>query len=213
VKLVATSDTHFAFGPMEDGDVFLHAGDAMYSGYVTEWARTVESFAAQPHKTKILVPGNHDIHIQVYPGPALAELRAVGVEVLGIPHTNTKTTLPNGMTVGGCPFVSNLPRWAFNEDETFVWQYLEAMGRVDILVAHSPPRGCLDRGAGNGGHYGLGALRKYITRYQPSVLICGHVHEQYGHSRLERTDVYNVSHCNLDYKQVNPPIVLEFPDA
>jgi predicted phosphodiesterase len=63
MRLVATSDTHFDFPPefVPDGDVFLHCGDLMYTGYPDEWKGRVESLAALPHKLKILVPGNHDV--------------------------------------------------------------------------------------------------------------------------------------------------------
>jgi Icc-related predicted phosphoesterase len=209
MKLIATSDTHFPFEDFGPADVFVHAGDAMYTGYINEWFPTVDSFEKQSAPLKIFVPGNHDIHVEVYPGPALAELRKAGVTVVGVPHTSPTVDLPNGMKLGGCPYVTNLPRWAFNRDEGAIWEYLEGMGRVNILVAHSPPRAILDRGAGNGGHYGLQALRKYINKYQPEYVICGHVHERYGSQKIDRTMVYNVSRCDLDYQQVNPPLILE----
>lgn len=218
MRIVATSDTHFPLSrakvDIPAGDVFVLAGDFMYSGYLDEWHSRVEALSKLPHPLKILVPGNHDLHIQLFAGPALAELRAAGVTVVGPPSRkyHNKIVLPNGMTLGGCPYVSNLPGWAFNVDEDTVWGYLDTMGRVDILVAHSPPRAALDRAAGNGGHCGLQALRKYITRYQPDKLICGHVHEGYGRMMVDRTEVINVSMCNIQYEMVNAPVVLDFPD-
>ena len=216
MRIVATSDTHFPINPLKvpKGDVFVLAGDMMYTGYLGEWFPRIDAIAQLDHPLKILVPGNHDIHLQHYPGPALGELRARGITVVGPPSTKyaNKITLPNGMTLGACPYVTNLPRWAFNADETFIWDYLDTMGRVDILVAHSPPRGCLDRGDSPGSHWGTAALRKYITRYQPELLICGHVHEGYGTMKVERTTVANVANCDVDYEQVNPPMVFDFPE-
>ena len=86
MRLVVTSDTHFNFPPdfVPDGDVFLHCGDLMYTGYPDEWAGRVASLAALPHKQKIIVPGNHDLHISNYAGPALQDLRRAGVTVIGI---------------------------------------------------------------------------------------------------------------------------------
>jgi Icc-related predicted phosphoesterase len=210
MRLVATADTHFPVDPelIPDGDVFVLAGDFMYSGYIGEWYPRLDAIAALPHEHKIVVCGNHDIHVQNYAGPALAEMRKAGIRVLGFPSKmSPKMDLPNGMTMGGSPFVHNLPGWAFNNDETAVWAYLDDMGRVDILVSHSPPRGLLDRGTGHGGHFGMAALRKYINRFQPDMFICGHVHEGYGTVKEGRTLVANVAHCDLDYKTVNPPMV------
>jgi Icc-related predicted phosphoesterase len=105
--------------------------------------------------------------------------------------------------------VTNLQGWAFNADEESIWKHLDAMGRVDILVAHSPPRGLLDRVDRGAGHIGLASLRKYITKYQPRYVICGHVHEGYGIIKEGTTEVINVSMCDSGYNMVNPPWVLE----
>lgn len=213
MKLVATADTHFHIDPatIPAGDVFVLAGDFMYSGYLSEWHSRVEALSKLPHPLKIVVGGNHDRHLELYAGPALAELRNAGVTVVGPPSRKYgyKIELPNGMTLGGCPYVTNLGGWAFNSDEDAIWGHLDTMGRVDILVSHSPPKALLDRGHGNGGHFGLQALRKYMVKFQPKMIICGHVHEGYGHIKSDGVDVYNVAHCDLDYKMVNPPMVFD----
>jgi Icc-related predicted phosphoesterase len=210
VKIVATSDTHFAFGVLPEGDVLIHAGDALYSGNAGEWNKFVESMSRQPHKEKLYVPGNHDFYPYYYEGPAKAELRSAGVWNL-YPKSYT---LRNGWRVIGCPFTSGLHGWAYpQDDQQKIYDYLKSHGRADIVVSHAPPAGVLDRGAhAHGGHYGLQALRKYIVEYQPAIVICGHVHEGYGHQKVDRTDVYNVCMCDLDYKQSNKPIIIEIPD-
>lgn len=208
MRIVATADTHFVFDKDDypAGDVFVHAGDFMYSGYLDEWHARVASFAALEYEHKILVPGNHDIHLEKYAGPALQDLRKAGVDVVGPPSKKYfhKIALPNGMTLGGCPYVTDLPGWAFNWDEDSIWGFLDTMGRVDVLVAHSPPAGLLD-----GRHYGTKALRKYIYKFEPQLLICGHVHESYGTKQCGKTLVANVARCNGDYEQVNPPMVFD----
>jgi len=63
---------------------------------------------------------------------------------------------------------------------------------VSVLVTHPPPRGTLDRVMGRF-HSGSRALRELARKYQPSLLICGHIHEETGATFLGRTLVVNCS--------------------
>lgn len=211
MRLVVTSDTHFNFPPefVPDGDVFLHCGDLMYTGYFDEWYGRVESLASLPHKQKIFVPGNHDLHIDVFSGPALQDLRRIGVTVLGIERgVKPYAELPNGMTVLGLPWVKNLPRWAWNKTEEEVAEILAYHGRHRIVASHSPPAGILD---GIGENYGIRAYRSYIKRFQPEYWFCGHIHECHGEAIVDGCQVYNVCAQNREYtKFANAPTVIDF---
>lgn len=211
MRLVATSDTHkkvdIAFIP--DGDVFVHAGDLMTTGYPDDWKEQLEWLAALPHKKKLYIPGNHDFHIQVYPGPALQELRKAGVTVIGLPGNDRFAyhILENGMMLLGLPFVKNLPRWAFNQEESEVEDYLNRMPGCAIVVSHSPIYKILD---GDGTfHAGMRCYRKYLEKYNPRYWIHGHIHEAYGHERIGNTDVYNVAMCDRQHNHVNQPLILD----
>ncbi|MCS7234913.1 MAG: metallophosphoesterase [Armatimonadota bacterium] len=69
---------------------------------------------------------------------------------------------------------------------------------TDVLVVHEPPRGVLDR-AWNGAHIGSGAVRDYVERHRPRVVVCGHVHESPGIARLGPTTVVNCTMGNDRY--------------
>lgn len=208
MRIVATSDTHkkvdISFIP--DGDVFIHAGDLMTTGYVSEWYEQLEWLAALPHKKKIYVPGNHDFHVEVYTGPALQELRAIGVTVLGIPSNQNFYTINirKDISVLGLPFVKNLPRWAFNSTEEQVSYHLENMPRADIVVSHSPIANILD-----GYGCGFDCYAEYCELHSPKYWIHGHIHERYGSDVYLDTQVYNVAMCDRRHNHVNPPIVLD----
>lgn len=211
MKLIATADTHFPLTNIDmfpEGDVLIIAGDFMYAGNEREWYPRLEALekliSVRGYKHTLFVPGNHDLFFQHYTGPCIQELKKIGVT----PLTPTKPTVKiDSVRFGGCPFVTNLPNWAYNADEDTIWGYLDSLGRRDVLIAHSPPRGVLD--SDGRGNYGTAALRKYIHKFEPSVVICGHVHEGYGTQVIGHTRVYNVAMCDSKYKQVNPPMEIE----
>lgn len=216
MRLVATSDTHFEVDitRIPDGDVFVHAGDLMDRGYPDEWDSCLAWLADLPHPHKYLVPGNHDFHLWLYPGPAIQDLRSVGVMVLGHPlGDHDLDILPNGMTIGGSPWVINLQRWAFNASEEEIAAYMDKLGPVDIMVTHNPIYGILDlvRYAKRGceRNTGVKTYRDYLNTNKPQYWIHGHIHEQYGFEQVDETMVYNASMCDIRYEHRNPPFVID----
>jgi Icc-related predicted phosphoesterase len=189
----------------------------MRTGYPDDFAKNLEWLRALPHKIKLYVPGNHDFHLQVYPGPALQELREAGVWVIGLPGNKNYATykLPNGMSVLGLPFVKNLPRWAFNSNEEAIWNYIKAMGPHDIVLSHAPAYGVLDRvpeRVGDGyrtKHTGIESYAAYAKVYKPKHWFHGHIHEDYGTMQFRDTLFHNVAMCDRSYQHANAPAVLD----
>lgn len=180
----------------------------MYTGYVDEWAPLVTSLATVKTKSKILVPGNHDFHIDNYMGIAKAQLR----KEANVKLTNGISLLPNKMKLLSIPYVTGLKGWAFNVEEEWLEEYLElaiyGQEPPDIVVSHSPPYRILDKG---NDHFGSLALNKWFYKLKnaPLVWICGHVHECYGSKKIDDCRFYNVAHCNDKYEQTNPPVIIE----
>lgn len=221
MKIVATSDTHYVpTMPIPDGDVFIHAGDLMTSGYPKEWEERVEWLAQLPHKVKIYVPGNHDFHMMVYPGPALQDMWRAGVTVVGLPGNTHYASyeLPNGMKLLGLPFVTDLPRWAFNATEEEIKNYLDTVWggskKYDIVVSHSPVRSILDFADNKQRCVGIVSYldifhKKAAMGVQPSVWINGHIHERYGSQEYCGCTFYDVAMCDRKYEHANPPVEIE----
>jgi len=63
IRIVAISDTHNQHDELElpEGNILVHCGDFTNTGSYPEILLFVRWFAAQPHPTKLLVFGNHDI--------------------------------------------------------------------------------------------------------------------------------------------------------
>jgi uncharacterized protein len=63
--------------------------------------------------------------------------------------------------------------------------------RVRIFCPHSPPYGTACDSLRSGWHVGSPALRAFIDREQPDLLLCGHIHEARGLDEVGRTRVVN----------------------
>jgi Icc-related predicted phosphoesterase len=62
-----------------------------------------------------------------------------------------------------------------------------------VMVAHPPPRGILDE-AFNRFHAGSNGLYRFIRKYRPRLLFCGHIHESAGTAVIDSSVVVN---CNI----------------
>ena len=74
IRIVCVSDTHGFEGqlpPVPPGDLLIHCGDFAPDGGSTVRLRAVEAFdqwlAAQPHKVKLVIRGNHDPRSATFP--------------------------------------------------------------------------------------------------------------------------------------------------
>jgi uncharacterized protein len=70
------------------------------------------------------------------------------------------------------------------------WQYkwlVKRLRKTDVLVTHCPPRGINDHE--DPAHIGIDALRKWVDRVQPRVLIHGHTYPRTPLARCGRTRI------------------------
>ena len=59
-----------------------------------------------------------------------------------------------------------------------------------VFVPHAPPHGCVDL-TGSRTHAGSRAVREFIERSRPALVVCGHIHEARGQERLGDSLVVN----------------------
>ncbi len=127
---------------------------------------------------KIGVYGNHDS------GSYMSEL--------GIWDMHMKIWDYGGLRFGG---FQGCVRYKPNPDAIMYTQeealrLMEDFPKVDIFICHCPPRGINDEQ--EVAHQGFDALRNYIDKYSPKVLLHGHTYpnedtvvKQYGNTRIE----------------------------
>ena len=80
--------------------------------------------------------------------------------------------------------------WELTEDE--IMKILEQNYRPgDVILSHVPPRDTKADRTHSGLHVGSKALREFIERNQPSLVVTGHIHEARSVDRVGKTVIVN----------------------
>jgi Icc-related predicted phosphoesterase len=195
LRLVVISDTHGYEesltpdgGMLPQGDILLHLGDFAIDSSMKKKAKAIENFdawlARQPHRTKIVLRGNHD--------PFSVQFPLSGANYFSKPKS---IAIDGKITVTLVPYTS--PR-----NLSSSWRNLPMF--CDILASHSPPHRVLDK-CYNGVNAGCSSLRTKVERMvagPPHLWLCGHIHEGRGAEKVafglssRETMVVNVSNAN-----------------
>ena len=165
-------------------DVLLLGGDITDFGSPNDAERVVRMLESRPGRI-FAVAGNCD--------SAGVEERLVSLGV---------SLFQRGVTVDGVGFqgLSAMPPWRaemyhFGEEELGAaldagYRQLAAPAR-HVVLSHPPPRATRIDHTHRGHNVGSTALREFIDRLQPDLVVCGHIHEGRGVEQLGRTVVVN----------------------
>ncbi len=93
--------------------------------------------------------------------------------------------------IGGTFLLPFESRLRFSE-KSYVSNPYSFFQDVAVMVVHPPPRGVLDKAFGRF-HSGSPAVRELVLRNKPSLLLCGHIHENTGWGYLRNTLIVNCS--------------------
>ena len=200
VSVVCVSDTHNCQPVLPDGDILIHTGDLTQSGSYGELQATVDWLLAQPHATKIVIAGNHDLFLDTSysrrgSGTTAATTATATTsgnnaedrtvhwgDIIYLQNTETTVTCANGrrLRVYGSPYSPRHGNWAFQYPRSEnVWNGQVPDG-TDILITHGPPRSHLDLL-----HLGCVHLLRELWRVRPRLHVFGHVHEGAGTEWLQ----------------------------
>lgn len=188
MRLLCISDIHGRQKPLAkilrrepDADLILLAGDLTRHGTPDDVRAIIG--AARDHSPHVAaVAGNSD---SAEIDAALAE---EGVALHGC-RRNVK-----GLELIGLSAVSKGFPWHYRFSESIYSDLLEEATNghdsVPLLVTHTPPWGMLDL-TSLGIRAGSRAVRQWVDRHQPRLVVCGHIHESQGHMRQGGTTVVN----------------------
>jgi len=207
-RVVCLSDTHNRQGfDVPDGDILIHAGDLTGRGTLPEITAVDEWLGRLPHRHKIVIAGNHDFLFEE--NSALARSLITNATYL-----QDSAAEAEGFKIWGSPWQPWFYDWAFNlrRGEALREKWAMIPEGTDILVTHGPPMGILDE-TDHGERAGCQDLRDRIAGMSapPRLHVFGHIHEAYGIERARRTTYVNASVCDLSYRPVNAPIVIDLP--
>jgi len=222
MRIVCISDTHTLQKGMKHsipfGDVLLHAGDVMDSGYDPQdiWY-FVNWFGELPHKHKIFIAGNHDRWFENRPEHAKQFVDDKNKELVerGLPpitYLFDEEIVIDGLKFYGSPWQPEFCNWAFNlyrgPDLQQVWAKIP--DDTDVLITHGPPMGILDFTEYDKESVGCEMLMERINKVKPMLHLFGHIHEAYGVEEKDGTIFCNASICTLRYHPINKPFVFDF---
>jgi Icc-related predicted phosphoesterase len=189
VRLLAFSDLHCDLGRAAklvemsaDADVVIGAGD--FASIHEGLEETIGALAGIDTPT-LLVPGNNETE------QALRDAAAAW---------SAATVLHGeGTTVDGAEFFglgAGIPvtpwDWSFDLSDEDAAPMLTDCPAGAVLIVHSPPQGHVDV-SGAGDHLGSAAILEAIEARQPSLAVCGHIHESWGtESQVGSTRIVNL---------------------
>lgn len=223
MKIVCISDTHTQLNLVDvpDGDILVHAGDALNRGLKWELIEFLDEYETLPHKHKIYVPGNHDWITEKDEPFCRKEC-----EDRGIIYLNDSGINIEGIEFWGSGVTPRFGHWAWNRDsgrqghsnepDHFFYDPIQPhwdliSDNVDILITHGPPIGILDVSVYNGALCGCGKLLKKVEEVKPKYHVFGHIHQWGGQTKKEGDTIFiNASVCNEQYKPVNKIVTIDY---
>lgn len=204
MRVVCLSDTHGLHGRISvpDGDLLVHAGDVSKRGTPAQIKEFAAWFAAQPHRHKVMIAGNHDFAFE-----ALDEARDWIVDAH---YLQDEGITLDGVRIWGSPWQPWFHDWAFNlhRGEALREVWAKIPDDTDVLLTHGPPRGILDT-TFRGEDVGCDDLLEAVARVRPALHVFGHIHEAYGQLQRGETTFVNASCCTLRHDPSQTPIVIE----
>lgn len=185
-RIVALADTHLYHEGLvvPDGDVLVHAGDMLQHGSLDELVRAAKFLGALPHRTKIVVAGNHEVCLE----KRAFEARAI-LEEHGLVYLEDSAATAEGLVFYGSPWTTKFRIWAFGAERgpEMASKWLKIPDRVDVLVTHGPPLGFGDtvEWRGRVRRVGCPDLRARISVVKPRLHLFGHIHQDPGQWQSE----------------------------
>jgi len=214
MKLTFISDTHTKHSQLNliGGDVLIHSGDFMNSGYVRNNIMDfLDWFVEQPYKHKIFISGNHDHYFQ----NNTEEVRDILDSVYGglVSYLEDDGTNIGDVNVWGSPWQPEFMNWAYNlprhgTELKEKWKMIPE--NTDILITHGPPYGYLDKLPNIPENLGCELLRERVDVVKPKIHVFGHIHYGYGYVTNGNTHFINASVLNEQYIHEHKPINVEW---
>ncbi|NYB51960.1 MAG: metallophosphoesterase family protein [Methanobacteriaceae archaeon] len=192
MKILAVSDLHGNIKPLinylnnNKVDLIVIAGDITHFGPV-ELGEDILNEISSFKVPVLAIPGNCDpgsMHIN------MDNTQAINIHARNIVINN----------IGVCGFGGSNPTpfdtpLEFEEVQIYdeAKKALEGIKeeKITLFITHAPPYGTKTDLLPSGMHVGSKSLRKIIEEVQPTLNICGHIHEARGTDQIGKTKIIN----------------------
>ena len=228
MRITVISDTHTKHGliPMEDlpgGDLLIHAGDIMNSGYnkndilsFCTWFQSLKQY-----EDKVFIAGNHDRLFENEPYEVEGYLKDYPlIDYLQDSQLTLYGDGPNGdypegnIRIYGSPWQPEFYSWAFNLPKNSLqlaakWEAIP--DNTDILITHGPAYDTLDTVVGRfWDNLGCNLLAERIAVVKPKIHVCGHIHSGYGYVFKDGTHFFNAAVLDEQYEYTQKPMTFDW---
>jgi len=190
LKILVLTDIHSRYDAIDKlisifdkikPNIIIVAGDITNFGTVDE-AEEILGELSYKNALKLFIPGNCDPSEMLYIDK-LSDFINIHENVIS--YSGIKFFGIGGSLI--TPFNTNIE---FTDDE--IKNLLKPIERPFILVTHSPPYNtALDIVSWSGEHAGSKSIREYIEKYQPNLVVTGHIHEARGIDTIGVSTIVN----------------------
>ena len=223
IRIVAISDTHGHIDQVSipDGDILIDCGDTTYKGSKPNFNNYILKMTSLPHKYKIIIGGNHDVHLDIqrkaelikyYPHLQEYDTAETMDKINKFIYLNGNSINLYGYKIYGNSHIPNKEKHAFSmTPEQLIVEWAKIPSDADILVTHTPPQfiGDFTVKEVHGGSSSL--FKEVVNRVKPLCHLFGHIHESYGRYEYQGIKFMNCSCSNKKREMANSPIVFDLP--
>ena len=206
MKLIFISDTHDLElkEPISSGNVLVHSGNICGEDSPNVVKRFNEWMESLPHSHKIVIAGNHELIFE-------RETDLARSLMTNVTYLEDEEVVIDGIKFYGSPWQPWFYDWAFNlpKGELLRKKWNLIPEDTDILITHGPPYSILNRNDWGNEQKGCEELLKRVMEIKLKVHAFGHIHEDYGSKKVDKTLFVNASICTVYYEPINKPIVVE----
>eukprot|EP01063_Lacrimia_lanifica_P022845 TRINITY_DN30360_c0_g1_i1.p1 TRINITY_DN30360_c0_g1~~TRINITY_DN30360_c0_g1_i1.p1 ORF type:complete len:278 (+),score=61.04 TRINITY_DN30360_c0_g1_i1:33-866(+) len=206
-RIVCVSDLHEEWRrvAVPAGDILVVAGDILRWGRrFTQCGgeRKLADFSAwchaQPVRDVVVIAGNHDLPLERLSNEkAQALLEGGSRDGPRITYLRDSTAMVQGLRFYGTPLSKGKSKnSAFQTPrcDPAAFLDLDVPSDIDVLLTHQP---------------GFGGLAPLLSKVAPRLHVGGHAHSGYGAQYVAGVLSVTASTCDVHYKPVNPPIVVD----
>jgi hypothetical protein len=171
---------------VKDADGIIIHGDITNMGDSKQAAKMIKQIADVNSNIYAQIGNMDHLDIQSYLEQETKSIHCKGIELYsGVGIMGVGMSSPTPFQTPGEISDDQLGEWLEN-----AWQHISQINHKAVIT-HDPPFGTKLDTISGGVHVGSKAVLAFIEKYQPDILLCGHIHEARGEDTIGQTKAVN----------------------